>query len=313
MADLLYRVDLFYHKLNLRPLIYTNRFSLDDRARVTDLRLSSIIFIRRKHKMISLKGKVVLITGASSGIGLACARSFATVGAKLLLGGRRMDRLETLTREIRKEYQGDILPIKMDVTKQRELEKTLSGLPQEWKEVEVLINNAGLSLRLDKLYDADVNDWDTMIDTNVKGLLYVTRLILPGMVERNKGHVINIGSIAGLGVYPGGSVYCASKAAVRILSDGMRMDLFGKAIRVTNIEPGMVKTEFSLVRWKGNQERAEKTYEGIDSLTPEDLAEVILFCATRPPHVNIGELVITPTEQVSLSMVKRKGQSSQQI
>ncbi len=257
--------------------------------------------------MLSLKGKVVFITGASSGIGMACAKSFASIGAKLLLGARRTDRLEGLAREITGKYGADVSTMKMDVTNFNGLEKTLSGLPREWREVEVLVNNAGLSLKLDKLYDADVKDWDTMIDTNVKGLLYVTRLILPGMVERNRGHVINIGSIAGLGAYPGGSVYCASKAAVRILSDGMRMDTFGKPIRVTNIDPGMVRTEFSLVRWKGDQELSDKVYEGVDYLTAEDLAEVILFCATRPPHVNIGELVITPTDQVSFTMLNRKG------
>jgi 3-hydroxy acid dehydrogenase / malonic semialdehyde reductase len=256
--------------------------------------------------MYSLKGKTVLITGASSGIGRACARSFAAVGAKLLLGARRKERLEALTREIMEKYQIDVFPITMDVTRYEALEESLSGLPPEWKEVEVLINNAGLSLTLNKLQDADIKDWDTMIDTNVKGLLYVTRLVLPGMVERNRGHVINIGSIAGLGAYPGGNVYCATKAAVRILSDGMRMDVFGKSIRVTNIDPGMVKTDFSLVRWKGNQELSDKTYEGVDYLTSEDLAEVIVFCATRPAHVNIGELVITPTDQVSFSMVNRK-------
>ena len=256
--------------------------------------------------MYSLKGKVVFITGASSGIGMACARMFAGAGARLLLGARRRDRLEALAREIEKEHQGNVLSLKMDVTRFEELEKTLSGLPREWREVEVLINNAGLSLKLDNLQDGDVRDWDNMIDTNVKGLLYVTKLVLPGMVERNRGHVINIGSIAGLGAYPGGNVYCASKAAVGMLSQGMRMDLFGKGVRVTNIDPGMVKTEFSLVRLKGNKELADKVYEGVDYLTAEEIAEVILFCATRPPHVNIGELVITPTDQVSFSMVNRK-------
>jgi 3-hydroxy acid dehydrogenase / malonic semialdehyde reductase len=257
--------------------------------------------------MLSLKGKVVFITGASSGIGRACAKSFASIGANLLLGARRLDRLEGLAREITGKYGVDVSTMKMDVTHFNGLEKSLSGLPGEWREVEVLVNNAGLSLKLDKLYEADVKDWDTMIDTNVKGLLYVTRLILPGMVERNRGHVINIGSIAGWGAYPGGSVYCASKAAVRILSDGMRMDTFGKPIRITNIDPGMVKTEFSLVRWKGDQERSDKVYDGVDYLTAEDLAEVILFCATRPSHVNIGELLITPTDQVSFTMLNRKG------
>jgi 3-hydroxy acid dehydrogenase/malonic semialdehyde reductase len=219
--------------------------------------------------MYSLKGKVVFITGASSGIGMACARMFAGAGARLLLGARRRDRLDALAREIEKEYHGNVLSLKMDVTRFEELEKTLSGLPREWREVEVLINSAGLSLKLDKLQDGDVRDWDNMIDTNVKGLLYVTKLVLPGMVERNRGHVINIGSIAGLGAYPGGNVYCGSKAAVRMLSQGMRMDLFGKGVRVTNIDPGMVKTEFSLVRWKGDKKLADKIYDGVDYLTAE--------------------------------------------
>jgi 3-hydroxy acid dehydrogenase/malonic semialdehyde reductase len=257
-------------------------------------------------KMLSLKEKVVLITGASSGIGMACAKSFASLGANLLLGARRIDRLKDLTREIKETHSVEVLPVKMDVTDFKELEKSLLGLPEEWKKVEILINNAGLSARLDKVYDADVEDWDKMIDTNVKGLLYVTRLILPGMVERNRGHVVNLGSIAGSGAYPGGNVYCASKAAVRMLSQSMRMDLFPKSIRVTHIDPGMTKTEFSLVRWKGNQALADKTYEGVDYLTAEDVAEVIVFCVTRPPHVNIGDLVITPVDQVSFNMVNRK-------
>ena len=257
--------------------------------------------------MNSLKDRVVMITGASSGIGMACAGAFAAFGAKLLLGARRIDRLEALTRDIKSRYSVDVFPVKMDVTRYEDLKRTWSELPSEWKGVDILLNNAGLSLTLNKLQDGLVGDWETMIDTNVKGLLYVTRLVLPGMVERNRGHIINMGSLAGLGAYPGGNVYCATKAAVRMLSDGMRMDLFGKAIRVTNIEPGMVKTEFSLVRWKGDQELADKTYEGVDYLSPEDLAEVILFCASRPSHVNIGELVITPTDQVSFSMLNRKG------
>jgi serine 3-dehydrogenase len=259
-----------------------------------------------KIKMVSLKEKVVFITGASSGIGMACAKSFASLGANLLLGARRIDRLKDLTREIQETHSVEVLPIKMDVTNFKELEKSLLKLPREWKEVEILINNAGLSARLDKVYDADVEDWDAMIDTNVKGLLYVTRLILPGMIERNRGHVVNIGSIAGSGAYPGGNVYCASKAAVHMLSQAMRMDLFPKSIRVTHIDPGMTKTEFSLVRWKGDQALADKTYEGVDYLTAEDVAEVILFCVTRPSHVNIGELVITPVDQVSFTQVNRK-------
>lgn len=256
--------------------------------------------------MISLKGKVALITGASSGMGEACAKTFAAAGAKLLLGARRIERLEALAQEIRKEYSVDVCPLRMDVTNYEELEKTISQLAPEWKEIEVLINNAGLSLRLDKFFDANVKDWDKMIDTNVKGLLYMTRLILPGMVTREKGHIINIGSVAAVELFPGGNVYSATKAAVQILSKSLRMDVLGKSIRVTNIHPGITKTEFASVRWSGDQGLANKTYEGIDYLTPEDIADVVLFCATRPPHVNIGELIITPVDQISFSLTHRR-------
>ncbi len=259
--------------------------------------------------MNALNGKVVMITGASSGIGMACARAFAGVGAKLLLGARRIDRLNALARDIKEQNSVEVLALPMDVTKFKGLEKTWSGLPEPWKEVEVLINNAGLSLSLNKLHEGEIEDWETMIDTNVKGLLYVTRLVAPGMAERDRGHIINIGSIAGLGVYPGGNVYCATKSAVRALSQGLRMDLFGKSIRVTTINPGMTKTEFSLIRWKGNEGLSEKVYEGVEFLTAEDIADIILFCATRPPHVNIGELVVTPTDQVAFNMVRRRVKS----
>ena len=257
--------------------------------------------------MMSLKGKVVWITGASSGIGKACAKSFAGVGARLLLGARRIERLKVLAQEIKKEYDADAFPVKMDVTHYKELESCISGLPDQWKGVEVLINNAGLGLRIDKMFDANVKDWDTMIDTNIKGLLYVTRLILPGMIERGRGHIINIGSIGAFELYPGGNVYCASKSAVQTLSKTLRMDVLGKSIRVTNISPGMTKTEFPSVRWGGDKQAADKIYEGIDYLTPEDVAEAILFCATRPPHVNIGELTITPIDQISFMLTHRKG------
>jgi 3-hydroxy acid dehydrogenase / malonic semialdehyde reductase len=256
--------------------------------------------------MMLLKGKVVMITGASSGIGMACAKSFAALGSKLLLGARRLERLKTLAREIKKKHKVEIFPIKIDVTNYKALEKTISGLPRGWKEVEILINNAGLAFGTDKMFDADIKDWDAMIDTNVKGLLYMTRLFLPGMVERGRGHVINVASIAGFELYPGGSVYSASKAAVQVLSKSLRMDVLGKSIRVTNIDPGMTKTEFPLVRWRGDEEAANKLYEGIDYLSPEEVAEAIVFCATRPPHVNIGELLITPTDQISFILTHRK-------
>jgi 3-hydroxy acid dehydrogenase / malonic semialdehyde reductase len=266
--------------------------------------------LSKEHaEMLSPRGKTVFVTGASSGIGEACAKAFAGVGARLLLGARRIDRLNTLAQTLRKEHQAEVYSVQMDVTRYKELEAAISGLPKEWKEVDVLVNNAGLALKTDKLFDAAAGDWDTMIDTNVKGLLYVTRLILPGMVERKRGHVINIASIGGFELYPGGSVYCATKAAVQTLSKVLRMDVLGHSIRVTNIDPGITRSEFNLVRWKGNREKAEKVYEGLKCLSAQDIAEAVLFCATRPPHVNIGELVITPTDQINVFLVHKEKNS----
>ncbi len=259
--------------------------------------------------MLSLKGKIVFVTGASSGIGEACAKAFAGVGTRLLLGARRLDRLNALAQKIRKEHQAEVYPVQVDVTQYKELETAITGLPKEWKEVEVLVNNAGLALKTDMVFDATVGDWDTMIDTNVKGLLYVTRLILPGMVERKKGHVINIASIGGFELYPGGSVYCATKAAVQTLSKVLRMDVLGHSIRVTNIDPGITRSEFNVVRFKGDKEKAEKVYEGLRCLSSQDIADAVLFCATRPSHVNIGELVITPTDQINVFLTHREKRS----
>ncbi len=245
--------------------------------------------------MYSLQGKIVFITGASSGIGQACARAFAAQGARLILAARRIERLEALAAEL----GADTHLLQLDVRDRSAVESAIAALPPEWQAIEVLLNNAGLSRGLDKLHKADIQDWEEMIDTNVKGLLYVSRAVIPGMVQRGAGHIMNIGSIAGREAYPGGHVYCGTKAAVRLISQGLKMDLLGTPLRVTNIEPGMVETEFSVVRFHGDQSRANKVYDGLTPLTGDDIAEVIVFCATRPPHVNISDLLIMPTAQAS--------------
>jgi serine 3-dehydrogenase len=246
--------------------------------------------------------QVVLITGASSGIGAACAQVFARTGAKLILVARRQERLERLAREL----AGETHLLALDVRDRDRIESALSDLPDSWSEVDILINNAGLSRGLDKLYAGDIEDWEEMIDTNIKGLLYMTRSLLPGMVSRDRGHIINIGSIAGHQAYPGGNVYCGSKAAVKIISEGLKQDLLGTSVRVSCIDPGMVETEFSEVRFHGNTERAQKVYQGLTPLTPEDVADVVFFCATRPPHVNISEVLLVPTDQATATLVHRR-------
>jgi len=253
-----------------------------------------------------MKDRLVLVTGASSGIGAACARKFAAEGAKLILNARRNDRLEELASFLRKQFDTKCLLLPFDV---RELEKVKAGLenlPKEWQEIDVLINNAGLSRGLDKLPEGDIEDWEEMIDTNVKGLLYVTRFVLPGMVKRNRGHIVNVASIAGIYSYPGGNVYGATKAAVRILSENLRVDLLGTPIRVSTVSPGLVETEFSEVRYHGDKERAAKTYRGLTPLTAEDIAEVVSFCVTRPSHVNINEVTLMPVDQATSTLVHRR-------
>lgn len=254
--------------------------------------------------MISVKDKIVLITGASSGIGAACARVFAGAGARLILAARRYDRLEEFATELRKEYGCETYLISLDV---RHLPQVgiLANLPEKWQNIEILINNAGLSRGLEKLYEGSIQDWEEMIDTNVKGLLYVTRTVVPGMVKRGSGHVVNIGSIAGRAAYPGGSVYCASKAAVRAISEGLKQDLLGTPIRVTEIEPGLVETEFSIVRFHGDTDRAKKVYQDLTPLTGDDVADVVFFCVTRPLHVNISEILLVPNDQASAILVHR--------
>jgi NADP-dependent 3-hydroxy acid dehydrogenase YdfG len=260
--------------------------------------------------MVLLKGKLALVTGASSGIGAACARQFATAGARLILSARRADRLEQLAAELRGSFGSEVLTLPLDVRDRPAVEAALTKLPAEWQAIDLLINNAGLSRGLDKLYEASIDDWEEMIDTNVKGLLYVSRAVIPGMVARGRGHVVNVGSIAGRQTYPAGNVYCASKAAVKALSEGLKIDLLGTPVRVSEIQPGLVNTEFSSVRFHGDRPRADAVYQGLTPLSGEDIAEIILFLVTRPAHVNISEVLVVPTDQATPTLVHRQAASS---
>ncbi|MFY7698170.1 MAG: SDR family NAD(P)-dependent oxidoreductase [Legionella sp.] len=253
-----------------------------------------------------LKKKNVFITGASSGIGLACAKEFAAQGANLLLCARRIELLATLAEDLISEYGIDIYPFELDVRDSVAVKRALYSLPSHWQDIDILINNAGLAAGLDHLQDGTVDDWDQMIDTNIKGLLYVTREVIPQMIGKNSGHIINIGSIAGYQTYPKGAVYCATKHAVLALSEGLRMDLLGSNIRVSTISPGFVETNFSLVRFKGDVERASSVYAGMTALLAEDIAEAVVYCATRKPHVNISELLVMPTDQASVNLIARR-------
>ncbi|MEA5466739.1 SDR family oxidoreductase [Leptothoe sp. PORK10 BA2] len=254
---------------------------------------------------ISLTNQCVLITGASSGIGTSCARFFAQAGAKLILAARRKEKLQALADELQQTYQAQTLLLCVDVQDRQAVMTAIEGLPPDWQSVDVLINNAGLSRGLEKQYEASIQDWEEMIDTNIKGLLYMTRAIVPGMVTRGQGHVVNIGSIAARQTYAGGSVYCATKSAVKALSEGLKIDLLGTPVRVTNIEPGLVETEFSNVRFRGDDDRAKSVYKGMTPLTPDDIADTILYAVTRPAHVNISEIFVMATDQSSVSHVHR--------
>lgn len=260
--------------------------------------------------MISIQNQIVFITGASSGIGAACAKIFAKGGAKLILAARRVEKLDRLANELVETKSiasgNEIYLLELDVRDRPQVESAINALPDAWKNIDILINNAGLSRGLDKLHEGNFQDWEEMIDTNVKGLLYMTRYIVPGMVSRGRGHVVNIGSIAGRQAYPKGGVYCASKAAVRAISDGLKQDLLGTAVRVTEIEPGLVETEFSNVRFHGDAEKAKNVYQGLTPLTADDVADVVYFCATRSPHVNISEVLLVPTDQATATLVHRK-------
>jgi NADP-dependent 3-hydroxy acid dehydrogenase YdfG len=255
--------------------------------------------------MLSVQNQIVLITGASSGIGAACAKVFANAGAKLILAARRLERLQELV-ELSDTTSVQFHLLQLDVSDRSAVESAISSLPPGWSDIDILINNAGLSRGLDKLHEGDIQDWEEMIDTNIKGLLYLTRYVVPGMVSRDRGHVVNIGSIAGHQTYPNGNVYCGTKAAVRAISEGLKQDLLGTPIRVSSVDPGMVETEFSEVRFHGDSDRASKVYQGVTPLTPDDVADVVFFCVTRPSHVNINEVVLMPVDQASATLVNRR-------
>lgn len=250
--------------------------------------------------------KIVLITGATAGIGEACAGLFASQNYDLILAGRREDRLAQQASDLTGKYGVRVITVRLDVRNKAEVQDKLEGLPDGWKEVDVLVNNAGLSLGLDPIHEGSTDDWDVMVDTNVKGLLYVTKVVSNWMVARKSGHIVNLGSIAGKETYPNGNVYCATKHAVDSLNKAMRIDLLPHHIKVTGIHPGAVETEFSEVRFKGDLDRAKKVYEGFDPLMAADIADAIWYAVSRPAHVNINDMVIMPSAQASSGHLLRK-------
>ena len=256
--------------------------------------------------MKKLENKTVFITGASAGIGKACAMAFAEEGADLLLAARRVERLKELAEELIGKHKIKVKTIKLDVRNRNEVKDTLTSLNGEWNNINILINNAGLARGFSKIYEGKIDDWEEMIDTNIKGLLYVTRQVLPKMVEQQRGHIINIGSVAGHETYPMGNVYAATKFAVDALTKSIRMDVLDKNIKVSTVDPGLVETEFSVVRFSGDEEKAGNVYKGIVPLTAVDIADAVLYCATRAEHVNINEIILTPLSQASPTMVHRK-------
>ncbi|MGC9292918.1 MAG: SDR family oxidoreductase [Acidobacteriaceae bacterium] len=256
--------------------------------------------------MKTFQGKTIFITGASAGIGAACAHRFAAEGARLLLAARRVQRIQAMTDQLQTEGAAAVHVFALDVRNQQQVASTLAALPAAWQAIDVLVNNAGLSRGMEKLYEGKIDDWEEMIDTNVKGLLYVTRAVVPGMVQRGSGHVVNLGSTAGRMTYPGGAVYCATKAAENRISEGLRQDLLGTPVRVTSIDPGMVETEFSKVRFHGDAERAAKVYQGLTPLTPEDVADAIVWAVSRPAHVNIAEVLLTSVDQANSMLLNRR-------
>jgi NADP-dependent 3-hydroxy acid dehydrogenase YdfG len=259
----------------------------------------------RSIKDIHMTSSTVFITGASSGIGMACAAAFAETGARLLLWARRADRLEELAAALRESHGADVYTQVVDVRDREAVEQAIGDLPAPWQTIDVLVNNAGLSRGLEPIHEGRYDNWDEMLDTNVKGLLNVTRTILPAMVGRAQGTIINIASIAGLQPYRGGNVYSASKAAVRMLSQSMQIDLNGTGIRVCNIDPGLVETEFSEVRFRGDKDRAATVYKGYTPLHANDIADAVLWAATRPQHVSIQDMLITPTDQATTTVVHK--------
>ncbi len=256
--------------------------------------------------MQMFQGKTVLITGASAGIGEACALRFAAEGARLLLAARREDRLRSLQSRLQSAGAKEVAALTLDVRDPQQVQQAIDGLPAPWQAIDILLNNAGLSRGLDKVHEGNIVDWEEMIDTNVKGLLYVTRAVVPGMVARGHGHVVNIGSTAGRVTYPGGAVYCATKAAENRINEGLRMDLLGTPVRVTSVDPGMVETEFSRVRFHGDERRAAAVYAGMTPLTAADVAEAVLWATSRPAHVNVAEILLTGIDQANSILVHRQ-------
>ncbi len=256
--------------------------------------------------MFDISGKIACVTGASAGIGAATAEALAEAGCKLVISARREEKIKEFAQYLSDKYEIRCFAGVLDVRDQNAVEKFFAELPEEFKNIEILINNAGLAKDMTPLYDNKISDWEQMIDTNVKGLLYVTKAVLPGMVERDKGHIVNIGSIAGRGTYPGGTVYCATKHAVNAITNGLRKDLFKTSLRVTTVDPGAVETEFSMVRFEGDKARSDKVYEGYEPLLPEDIADAVLYAVTRPPHVNVSDIVIYPTAQRDYHLLDKK-------
>jgi NADP-dependent 3-hydroxy acid dehydrogenase YdfG len=256
--------------------------------------------------MKSFKNKIVFITGATSGIGKATADIFAENGAKLLLCARREELLEEVKNEYVQKYNSEVYTFTLDVRNSSDVESSINSLPDEWKNIELLLNNAGLSRGLDKIQDGKIQDWDEMIDTNVKGLLYVSRNVIPIMLKNGRGHIINLGSIAGRELYSGGNVYCASKFAVDAITKGMRIDLIDTPIKISTVDPGLVHTNFSVVRFRGDEERAKIPYQGIEPLTAEDVAETIFYVATRNDNVNIAEVIMFPQHQAGAAFIHRE-------
>lgn len=255
--------------------------------------------------MQPLKNKIVFVTGASSGIGMACAEQFASLGAAVILAARRVERMDALKKKLEEKYQAKIWIVELDVCDIKKVNQVIEQLPEAWKSIDILVNNAGLALGLEPLYEGNPEQWDKMIDTNIKGLLYVTRAILPGMITRNSGHIINIGSVAGREYYPNGNVYSATKHAVKAINKSLRIDLLGKPIRVSEIAPGAVETEFSEVRF-GDKARAKAFYQDFEPLVAEDIADTVIYCATRKPHVNVSEIVVMPVAQASANHLHRE-------
>jgi 3-hydroxy acid dehydrogenase / malonic semialdehyde reductase len=256
-----------------------------------------------KHR---LKSRIVFITGASAGIGAACARAFAAEGARLLLAARRVERLQAMEVDLLESGASGVHAFPLDVQNRAAVERALGELPEEWRSIDVLVNNAGLSRGLEKMWEGQPQDWEEMIDTNIKGLLWVSRVVVAGMVARGRGHVVNLGSTAAELAYPGGGVYCGTKAAVKLINDGLRQDLMGTPIRVSDVGAGMVETEFSEVRFRGDTSRAAKVYQNITPLQPEDVADAIVWAVTRPAHVNVARVLLTTIDQANSIMFNRK-------